>query len=128
MKSLINSVRLMGRLGSDPEIKTFDSGRKMTRVSLATNEVYRSADGEKITDTQWHSLVFWAQHAEIAEKYLQKGKELAIEGKLVTRDFVDKEGRKHFVTEIVVNEFMMLGKKEQSGKATAGEAVPADSE
>src|SRR3546814_17571323 len=99
MKSLINSVRLMGRLGSDPEITTFDSGRKMTRVSLATNEVYRSADGGKITDTQWHRLVFWAQHAEIAEKYLQKEKELAIEGKTVTWDLVDKERRKHFEPE-----------------------------
>lgn len=114
MKTLINSVRLMGRLGQDPDVKVFDSNRKLARISLATNEVYKNEKGEKTTDTQWHNLVLWGNQAEIAEKYLKKGKEIAIEGRLSTRNFTDKEGQKHFVTEVVVGELVMITKKEQS--------------
>lgn len=123
MKALINSVRLMGRLGMDPEMKIFDNNRKLARMSLATNDVYKTADGEKVTDTQWHNLVVWGQNAEIAEKYLKKGKEIAIEGRLTTRSFMDKEGRKHFVTEVVVNELLMITKKEQAERELVAEAV-----
>lgn len=123
MKALINSVRLMGRLGMDPEIKFFENNRKLARMSLATNDVYKNADGEKITDTQWHNLVVWGQNAGIAEKYLRKGKEIAVEGRLITRSFMDKEGQKHFVTEVVVNELLMISKKEQAEKELVAEVV-----
>ena len=123
MKALINSVRLMGRLGMDPEMKLFDNNRKLARTSLATNEVHKTGSGEKITDTQWHNLVLWGNNAEIAEKYLKKGKEIAVEGRLTTRSFTDREGRKHFVTEIVVNELLMITKKEQEEKELAAKAV-----
>lgn len=123
MKALINSVRLMGRLGMDPEMKIFDNNRKLAKMSLATNEVYKTGEGEKITDTQWHNLVLWGHNAEIAEKYLTKGKEVAIEGRLATRNFTDREGRKHFITEIIVNELLMISKKEQPEKELALEAV-----
>lgn len=123
MKALINSVRLMGRLGMDPEIKFLENNRKLARMSLATNDVHKTADGEKITDTQWHNLVVWGQNAAIAEKYLKKGKEIAVEGRLVTRSFMDKGGQKHFVTEVVVNELLMISKKEQAENELVAETV-----
>lgn len=81
----------------------------MARFSVATNEVYRNANGEKITDTQWHNLVVWGKMADIAEKYLAKGREVLIEGKIVNRSYNDKEGQKKYVTEIQVNELLLLG-------------------
>lgn len=119
MKALINSVRLMGRLGMDPEVRIFESDRKMAKMSLATNEVYRNSDGEKVTDTQWHNLITWGHNAEIAENYLRKGKEVAVEGRLANRSYTDKEGRKHFVTEIIVTELLMISKNEQAKKEPA---------
>lgn len=104
-------MQLIGNLGNAPEVKTLDSGKKMARFSVATNESYRNAKGEKVTETQWHNLVAWGKLAEIAEKYLGKGKEVAIEGKLVSRSYNDKEGNKKYITEIQVNELLMLGAK-----------------
>jgi len=111
MYALKNKVQLIGNLGNAPEIKVLDSGKKMARFSVATNESYRNAQGEKITDTQWHTLVAWGKVAEIVEKYLQKGSEVAIEGKLINRSYNDKEGNKKYVTEVQVNELLMLGEK-----------------
>ncbi len=111
MYALKNKVQLIGNLGNAPEVKTLDSGKKMARFSVATNESYRNAKGEKVTETQWHNLVAWGKLAEIAEKYLGKGKEVAIEGKLVSRSYNDKEGNKKYITEIQVNELLMLGAK-----------------
>lgn len=104
----------MGHLGQDPDVKVFDNNRKLARISLATNEIYKNEKGEKITETQWHNLVFWGPQAEIAEKYLQKGKEVAVEGRLVTRNFTDREGKNHFITEIVVSELLMITKKDRT--------------
>ncbi len=112
MYALRNKVQLIGNLGKAPEIKTLESGKKMARFTLATNESYRNAKGEKITDTQWHNLVAWGKVAEIAEKFLVKGKEVAIEGKLVSRSYNDKEGQKKQVTEIQVNELLLLGSRQ----------------
>ncbi|MBE2231557.1 MAG: single-stranded DNA-binding protein [Chitinophagaceae bacterium] len=112
MYALRNKVQLIGNLGKAPEIKTLESGKKMARFTLATNESYRNAKGEKITDTQWHNLVAWGKVAEIAEKFLVKGKEVAIEGKLVSRSYNDKEGQKKQVTEIQVNELLLLGTRQ----------------
>lgn len=111
MYALRNKVQLIGNLGNTPEIKTLESGKKMARFSMATSEVYRNAKGERITETQWHNLVAWGKLAEIAEKYLTKGKELAVEGKLISRSYNDKEGNKKFITEIQVNEMLLLGAK-----------------
>ena len=111
MNTLRNKVQLIGNLGNNPEIITLDSGKKLAKFSIATNETYKNAQGEKVTDTQWHNVVVWNKTAEIAEKYLEKGKEVAVEGKLTTRSYDDKDGNKRYVTEIVVNELLLLGTK-----------------
>lgn len=111
MNNLKNSVRLIGNLGGDPEVKSFGKGKKVAKIRIATNETYTNQEGKKITDTCWHNLVAWGKTAELAEKYLGKGSEVAIEGKLTSRDYTDKDGVKKYFTEIVVNDFLMLGKK-----------------
>jgi single-strand DNA-binding protein len=113
MNTIKNRVQLIGNLGNDPEIRKFDNGKTLARLSLATSDTYRDEDGKKVTDTQWHSLTAWGQTALIAEKYLKKGSEIAIEGKLVHRNYENKEGKKQFITEVVVQEMLMLGKKEK---------------
>jgi single-strand DNA-binding protein len=111
MYAIKNKVQLIGNLGNKPEIKTLDGGKKLARFSVATDEVYRNANGEKVKETQWHNLVAWGKVAEIAEKYLSKGSEVAIEGKLMNRSYNDKDGNKKYITEIQVNEMLMLGEK-----------------
>ncbi len=111
MSNLRNSVRLIGFLGNAPEVKELSKTKKLAKLSLATNETYKNEKGEKVEETQWHNLVLWDKQADIALKYLNKGSEIAVEGKLVTKNYTDKEGVKRFYTEIVVNEFVMLGKK-----------------
>ena len=111
MYALKNKVQLIGNLGNAPEVKTLESGKKMARFSVATNEIYRNAKGDKVTETQWHNLVAWGKVAEIVEKFLTKGKEVAIEGKLINRSYNDKEGVKKYITEIQVNEVLLLGVK-----------------
>jgi len=108
MNTLRNSVRLVGNLGMDPEVKAFENNRKLARLSIATNESYKNDKGEKIIDTQWHSLIFWGAQAKLAEDLLKKGDEVAIEGKLASRSYTDKDGNKRFVTEVVVNEFLKM--------------------
>jgi single-strand DNA-binding protein len=110
MYALKNKVQLIGHLGNAPEVKTLESGKKMATFNVATNESYRNAKGEKVTETQWHKVVAWGKVAEIAVKYLEKGKEVALEGKLVNRSYNDKGGQKKYVTEIQVNELLLLGK------------------
>ena len=111
MYALKNKVQLIGNLGNSPEVRTFDGGGKMARFSMATNESYRNAQGERVTDTQWHNLIAWGKLADIAERFLIKGKEVAVEGKLINRSYNDKEGNKRYVTEIQVNELLLLGTK-----------------
>jgi single-strand DNA-binding protein len=111
MYSLRNKVQLIGNLGKDPEIKTTDSGKKLVKLSVATNEMFTNSKGEKVKETQWHYLVAWGKLADVAEKYLTKGSEVAVEGKLVTKDYVDKDGNKKYATEIQVNELLLLGSK-----------------
>ena len=111
MNNLRNKVQLIGNLGMNPEIKTLESGKKLAKFSIATNESYKNAKGEKIEDTQWHNLIAWGKTADIIEKYLQKGNEVAIDGKLTNRSYDDKDGNKRYITEIVVNEILMLGGK-----------------
>src|SRR4051812_25219756 len=108
-----NKVQLIGNLGANPEVKTLQGGKKVANLSLATNESYKDAAGKKVQETQWHNLVAWNKTAEIAEKYLQKGSEIAIEGKLVNKSYTDKEGNKKYYTEVLVNEMLMLGSKKK---------------
>ena len=110
MNTLRNKVQLIGNLGNDPEIITLEDGKKLAKFSIATNETYKNAQGEKVENVFWHSLIAWNKVAEIAEQYLVKGKEVAIEGKLTNRSYETKEGEKRYVTEVVVNELLMLGK------------------
>jgi single-strand DNA-binding protein len=114
MYALKNKVQLIGNLGKAPEVINTEKGKKLARFSIATNESYRNAQGEKITDTQWHSVFAWGKTAEIAEKFLNKGAEVAVEGKLVNRNYVDKEGVKRYVTEIQVSEILVFGSKAAS--------------
>ena len=110
MSTLRNKVQLIGNAGNDPEIITTESGKKLAKLTLATNENYKNDMGEKITDTQWHNLVAWGKTAEIIEKFVTKGKEVAIEGKLTHRTYDDKNGDKRYFTEVVIGEMLLLGK------------------
>jgi len=111
MYALRNRVQLIGNLGNKPEVKTTESGKKLVQFNIATNESYRNSKGEKVTETQWHRVVAWGKLADIAEKYLDKGKEVAIEGKLVSRSYNGKDGSKKYISEIQLNELLMLGSK-----------------
>ena len=110
MNTLRNKVQLIGNLGNDPEIINLESGKTLAKFSIATNESYKTAQGEKVTDTQWHNIVAWGKTAQIVEKYVAKGKEIAIEGKLTTRSWEDKDGTKRYTTEVVCSELLLLGK------------------
>ena len=110
MNTLRNKVQLIGNLGNDPEIINLESGKTLAKFSIATNESYKNAQGDKITDTQWHNIVAWGKTAQIVEKFVTKGKEVALEGKLTTRSWEDKDGMKRYITEVVCSELLMLGK------------------
>ena len=109
MNTLRNSVSLVGNLGMDPEIRNFDSNKKMARLSLATSESYKNDKGEKVTETQWHNLTLWGNLAKFAEDDLKKGDTIAIEGRLKNSNYVDKDGNKRYFCEVVVNEFIKVG-------------------
>ena len=113
MKNLRNSVQLIGHLGKDPEIKTFGSGKKLTSFSIATSETYKNQNGEKVEDTQWHNIVMWGKVAEIAAKYLKKGEEVCVHGRIVHRNYEADNGEKRYITEINANDMLMLSKKEK---------------
>jgi len=108
MSTLRNKVQLIGIVGNEPEITNLESGKKVAKFSIATNESYKDSKGEKVTNTQWHNIVAWGKIAEIVEKYVGKGKEVALEGKLTSRSYETKEGEKRYVTEVIVNELLML--------------------
>lgn len=110
MNAIRNKVQLIGNLGQDPEVIDLENGGKLAKFSIATNETYKNSAGEKVTDTQWHNVVAWGKTAEIAESYLSKGKEVAVEGKLIHRSYENKEGEKRYVTEVRCSELLMLGK------------------
>ena len=108
--SLRNKVTLIGRTGKEVEITTFENGQKAS-VSLATTDFYKNAQGEKVEDTQWHNLVAFGKIAELLQKYVAKGQEIAIEGKIVNRSYEDKEGVTRYISEIRVEEILLLGSK-----------------
>lgn len=109
--SLRNKVTLIGYTGKEVEIINFENGSQKASVSLATNDHYTNAKGEKVEETQWHNLVAYGKTAEIFQKYVAKGREIAIEGKLTYRSYEDKDGTKKYITEIRVDELLMLGSK-----------------
>ncbi len=111
MNNLKNRVQLIGHLGNDPEMKTFDSGKTKASLSIATNESYKNAQGDKVDETTWHNVVAWGKTAELASQLMVKGKEVALEGKLSSRKYDDKDGNTRYVTEVVMSEFLLLGKK-----------------
>lgn len=111
MSTLRNNVQLIGNLGAKPEVKHLEGGKVVARMSIATTDTYKNTKGEKVQDTTWHQLVTWGKTAEIAEKFLDKGSELAINGKLTNRSYEDKDGVKRYITEVLVNEIVMLGNK-----------------
>lgn len=110
MNTMRNRVQLIGRLGQNPETREFEKGKKMVRMSVATNQEYFN-NGEKVKQTTWHNLVAWGKLAGICEKYLKKGDEIAVEGKLIYRNWENKEGVKHYTTEIHLHELQMLNGK-----------------
>ena len=110
----INKVILVGHLGRDPEVRTIDSGTKVARFSVATTETYKDKNGERKDVTEWHNIVAWRNLADIAEKYLTKGKLIYVEGKLRTRSW-EENGAKRYATEVVADGFTMLGAKSDSG-------------
>lgn len=110
MNAMKNRVQLIGHVGQEPEVKTFDGGKKVANITIATNDYYFNDKGEKVENTEWHRVTAWGKTAEIIEKYVTKGKEVAIDGKLTHRSYDDKDGTKRYVTEVVVNDILLLGK------------------
>ena len=110
MNAMKNTVQLIGNVGSDPEIKNLDGGKKVANLTIATNDSYKNDKGEKVEQTEWHKVVAWGKTAEIIEKYVTKGLQIAIEGKLTHRSYDDKNGEKRYITEVLVNDVLLLGK------------------
>lgn len=121
----INKVILVGNAGRDPEIRHLDSGVAVATFTLATSETYTAKNGERVTTTEWHNIVLWRGLAEVAEKYVKKGKQLYIEGRIRTRSYEDKEGQKKYMTEIYGDVMKLLGSRETTA-ATSGE-TPGES-
>ena len=111
MNTLRNKVQLIGNLGNDPQVFLFENGNKKASVSLATNESYTNKAGEKVEQTQWHNVVFFGKRADVVEQFLSKGSEVAIEGKLTSRTYEDKDGGTRYITEIIADEMLMLGRR-----------------
>ncbi len=118
MNNIRNRVQLIGRLGGDPEIKAFENKKRMARMNLATSDFYQNAKGERVEATEWHNVVAWGKLAERAEEYLLKGMEVMVEGKLIHRQYTDKEGMKRYITEVEANDLVLINAK----KVSAAEA------
>lgn len=110
----VNKVILLGNLGKDPEVRAIDNGRKVARFTLATTESYRNQQGERVDQTEWHNVVFWGPVVDVIEKYLKKGNQVYIEGKINNRSYDDKDGVKKYITEIVGQNLTLLGGRPQS--------------
>ncbi|MBK6732271.1 MAG: single-stranded DNA-binding protein [Bacteroidetes bacterium] len=113
----VNKVILIGHLGKDPEVRNFEGGNMTAKFSLATTESYRDKTGNRVESTEWHNIVLWSKLAEVASKYLHKGSQVYIEGKIRNRSYDDKDGNKKYITEVVVDTFTMLDKKPTSGSS-----------
>ena len=114
MNNIRNRVQLIGRLGADPEVKAFESNRKLAKMNLATSEVYKNAKGERVEATEWHNIIAWGPLAERAEEYLFKGQEVLVEGKLTHRQYTDKEGNKRYITEVEASDLVLMGARKNA--------------
>jgi len=121
MNALRNRVQLIGRLGQDPEIRTLENGKKVAHFNLATNESYRNSEGNRIDETTWHSIVAWNGLAELSSKFLGKGKEVCIEGRISYHTYTDKNGIQKNITEIVASDLVMLGSGSRTREMTGGD-------
>ncbi len=121
----VNKVILLGNLGKDPESFTFENGVKKVSFSLATTESYKDKEGNRVDQTEWHNVVLWRGLADVAEKYLNKGSQVYVEGKIKTRAWDDKDGNKRYTTEIYADNMTMLGGKRDQSSAGAQEAKPS---
>lgn len=124
----INKVILVGNVGKDPEVRYLDSGVAVANFPFATSETYKNKNGEKVTTTEWHNIVLWRGLAEVVEKYVKKGSQLYIEGKIRTRSWDDRDGNKRYTTEIIADTMQMLGRRsdERATPQSPDEEVPAD--
>ncbi len=118
MNNLKNRVNLIGNLGMDPQVRETSNGKKMARFTIATSENYRNNKGEKVTETQWHNIVAWGNQVSYIEKYLEKGQQVAIEGKLTHREYQNSNNEKRYITEIVVHEILILKYRDQQQAAS----------
>jgi single-strand DNA-binding protein len=119
MSSLKNRVILIGRLGHNPETKTIDSGKKVTRFTLATDDHYKNAAGQKISEATWHNIVAWDNLADVSDKFLKKGRQVAVEGRIVYRSYEDKKGVTKNITEIVLDDLVLLGSGKSDGNGSS---------
>lgn len=120
MNAIKNKVQLVGNLGMNPEIKTLEGGKKLAKMSIAVNDSYKNSKGERVTETNWHNLVAWGKTVDVVEKHLSKGTEVAIEGKLISKSYTDKEGKKRYKTEVQINELLVIdSKKNKKEEVTA---------
>jgi single-strand DNA-binding protein len=110
MNAMKNRVQLIGNVGNDPEIKNFEGGKKLANLTIATKDSYKNEKGERVDQTEWHRVVAWGKTAEIIEKYVTKGLQVALEGKLSHRSYDDKNGEKRYISEVVVSEVVLMGK------------------
>lgn len=110
----VNKAILVGNVGKDPEVRHLEGGVSVARFTLATSETYKNKSGEQVKNTEWHNIVAWRQLAELAEKYIRKGSQIYIEGKITNRQYDDKEGNKRYINEIVADSIRLLGRKEDS--------------
>ena len=115
----VNKVILLGNLGKDPEIRTLESGTKLARIALATNDYYKNKNGEMIERTEWHTVILWDRRAELAEKYLKRGSQLYVEGRLRSRSWDDKDGIKRYTTEVIADVINLVGGRPSDGSGSA---------
>ena len=111
----INKVILVGNVGKDPEVRALENGRSVARFTLATSETYKNRNGERVTNTEWHNVVLWTPLAEIADRYVKKGKQIYVEGKITNRSYQDREGNMKYITEVIGQNLTLLGKKDDDG-------------
>lgn len=117
MKNICNQVQLIGRLGAKPEMIKLENGNSLAKMNLATNEYYKNKQGEKVEDTQWHRLIAWGKLADNMVALLDKGQEVAVSGKITYNSYTNKDGQTVYTTEIVVQEFMLIGARKKNGVA-----------
>lgn len=120
MSGSLNKVMLIGNLGKDPELKMTPSGQALARFSMATTETWKNTQGEKQSKTEWHNIVVWGKQAEIAEKFLRKGRQVLVEGRIQYREYTDQAGVKKYITDIRCDNFVMLGRMDEGGAKPSG--------